>query len=129
MSNSGQKEKNLNFYFHSSSWCRKMFYEGLKGQHSNYIKTKQIVSHCVKSVQIRSFSGPYFSHFSRSVTVTTSIMRSGKVILFSYLMIHILWYISHILCLHDTLHLFRQKENVCWFLRLPPIQTMIHGLC
>ena len=63
MSNSGQKEKNLNFYFHSSSWCRKMFYEGLKGQHSNYIKTKQIVSHCVKSVQIRSFSGPYFPAF------------------------------------------------------------------
>ena len=32
--NSGQKEKNnLNFYFHSSLWCLKMFYEGLYDLH------------------------------------------------------------------------------------------------
>ena len=37
----GRREKiNLNFYFHTSSWCLKRFYEGLKGQDK---KGKKIV--------------------------------------------------------------------------------------
>ena len=57
-----------------------MFYEGLKGQHSNYIKTKQIVSHCVKSVQIRSFSGPYFPAFGMNTEKYSEILsqNAGK---------------------------------------------------
>ena len=32
--NSGRREKiNLNFYFHTSLWCLKRFYEGLGGLH------------------------------------------------------------------------------------------------
>ena len=33
----GQREKiNLNFYFYTSLWCLKMFYEGLKGLHKSF---------------------------------------------------------------------------------------------
>ena len=33
----GQKEKNnLNFYFHTSLWCLKRIYEGLKGLHKTF---------------------------------------------------------------------------------------------
>ena len=35
--NPGQGEKiKLNFYFHTSSWCLKSFYEGLKGLHKTF---------------------------------------------------------------------------------------------
>ena len=33
----GPSEKiNLNFYFHTSLWCLKKFYEGLKGLHKTF---------------------------------------------------------------------------------------------
>ena len=36
----GQREKvNLNFYFYTSSWCLKRFYEGLKGLHKTFSGT------------------------------------------------------------------------------------------
>ena len=35
--NPGQREKiKLNFYFHTSLWSRKRFYEGLKGLHKTF---------------------------------------------------------------------------------------------
>ena len=35
--NPGRREKiNLNFYFHTSLWCLKRFYEGLKGLHKTF---------------------------------------------------------------------------------------------
>ena len=35
--NSEQKENiKLNFYFHTSLWCLKRFYEGLKGLHKTF---------------------------------------------------------------------------------------------
>ena len=35
--NPGQSEKTkLNFYFHTSFWCLKRFYEGLKGLHKTF---------------------------------------------------------------------------------------------
>ena len=38
--NPGQKEKiKLNFYFHTSLWCLKRFYEGLKGFHKTFWDT------------------------------------------------------------------------------------------
>ena len=38
--NPGQREKNiLNFYFHTSLWCLKRFYEGLKGPHKTFCGT------------------------------------------------------------------------------------------
>ena len=38
--NPEQKEKNnLNFYFHTSLWCFKRFYEGLKGLHKTFWRT------------------------------------------------------------------------------------------
>ena len=30
------KKINLNFYFHTSLWCLKKFYEGLKGLHKTF---------------------------------------------------------------------------------------------
>ena len=41
-----QSEKiKLNFYFHTSLWCLKRFYEGLKGLHKGkfHIKQRQII--------------------------------------------------------------------------------------
>ena len=36
----GRKEKNnLNFYFHTSLWCLKRLYEGLKDLHKNFCGT------------------------------------------------------------------------------------------
>ena len=35
--NPGQRKKiKLNFYFHTSSWCLKRYYEGLKGLHKTF---------------------------------------------------------------------------------------------
>ena len=35
--NPGRREKiKLNFYFHTSFWCLKRFYEGLKGLHKTF---------------------------------------------------------------------------------------------
>ena len=31
----------LNFYFHTSLWCLKRFYEGLKGLHKTFSGTKK----------------------------------------------------------------------------------------
>ena len=31
-----EKKINLNFYSHTSLWCLKMFYEGLKGLHKTF---------------------------------------------------------------------------------------------
>ena len=37
--NPGRREKiKLNFYFHTSLWCLKRFYEGLKGAHHKQMK-------------------------------------------------------------------------------------------
>ena len=34
-----EKKMNLNFYFHTSLWCIKRFYEGLKGLHKTFCGT------------------------------------------------------------------------------------------
>ena len=38
----GRREKfNLNFYFHTSLWCLKIFYDGLKGLHKTIRSTTE----------------------------------------------------------------------------------------
>ena len=44
-----KKRKNLNFYFHTSLWCLKRFYEGLKSLHKTFWGT-------TKKCEIRNLS-------------------------------------------------------------------------
>ena len=34
---------NLNFYFHTSFWCRKRFYEGFGGPHKTFLRHHKVV--------------------------------------------------------------------------------------
>ena len=61
--NPGRREKSkLNFYFHTSLWCLKRFYEGLKGLHKPFEAPQRIVRVKIYfnfiSIQLSKMHGP-----------------------------------------------------------------------